>query len=303
MTTLTRRALLSACMAMPSRSASATLELVRFCVSENLVNDVSISDARAAMAVWMRRIVQDLQLEVRTAAEVFEREDRILSKLRQVEIDCVALTLPEYRRLRDLLDPSQFVVPGQKTQLEYVLIVRSGSGINSVADLRGRRLVTLQSPLTVVAPAWLSTVLGAAGYDAPERFFGALSTKAKPSQVILPVFFGQAEACLTTRSSFLTMSELNPQTRTRLQPLAVSPPIVPSVQAFRKGYEGRAKEFVFKALTGLGSSVAGRQALTLFQVEDLAIKGPAHLKPSLDILDQAEHLTRSSRAAGKEGSH
>lgn len=301
MTTLTRRALLSACMAMTSRPASASQELVRFCVSESLVNDVSISDARAAMAVWMKRIVQDLQLDVRTAAEVFEREDRILSKLRQAEIDCVALTLPEYRRLRDLLDTSQFVVPGQKTQLEYVLLVRSGSGINSLADLRGRRLVTLQSPLTVVASAWLTTVLGAAGYDAPEHFFGALSAKAKPSQVILPVFFGQAEACLTTRSSFLTMSELNPQTLTRLQPLAVSPPIVPSVQAFRKGYEGTGKGKIFQALTGLSSSAAGRQVLTLFQVEDLTIKGPAHLKSSLDILAQAEHLARPLRTAGKEG--
>ncbi|MBS1828296.1 MAG: PhnD/SsuA/transferrin family substrate-binding protein [Acidobacteria bacterium] len=287
--------------ALTSRPAPAAQEIVRFCISESLVNDISLNDARAAMSVWMRRIVQDLQLEVRIAPDVFEREDRIQSKLRLAEVDIAAFTLPEYRRLQEWVDTNQFVVPGQKTQLEYVLLVRSGSGITSPADLRGRRLVTLHSPLTAIAPAWLATVLGAAGLDGPERFFGALSTKTKPSQVILPVFFGQAEACLTTRSSFLTMSELNPQIPTRLQPIAVSPPIVPSVQAFRKGYQGSGKEKVFQALAGLSSSAAGRQVLTLFQVEDLTVKGLAHLKSSLDILTLAERLARPSRPPGKEG--
>ncbi|MFN7938169.1 MAG: PhnD/SsuA/transferrin family substrate-binding protein [Bryobacteraceae bacterium] len=301
MNKFTRRALLSACMPLPALPASVLPELVRFCASESLVSDISINDARAAMAVWMRRIVQDLQLDVRTAPAVFEREDRILAKLRQGEVDLVASTLPEFRRLRDLLDSSQLVVPGQKTQLEYLLIVNAGSRIGSLADLRGRRLLSLHSPLTSVAPAWLTTVLGAAGYDAPERFFGAMSTKSKPSQVILPVFFGQAEACLTTRSSFLTMSELNPQLPTRLQPLAVSPPIIPGVQAFRKGYEGSGRNKVIQALSGLGSSASGRQVLTLFQVEDLTVKDVSHLKASLDILARADQFARPLRTAGKEG--
>lgn len=296
MSIVSRRNAVLALAAAGSSSARAAEDILRLGISESLVRDVSIADAKAAMVIWMKRIAEDLRLDLRHIPEVFESPDRLTAKLQQGLLDTVAVNLLEYRRLREWLDPREITVPSQKMALNYVLLVRSDSGVAKVADLRGRRLLLLDSLQTCVAPAWLSTLIGGGGQETVGSFFGLVSRKPKPSQVILPVFFGQMEACLTTQLSFLTAGELNPQMPTRLKPLAVSPEIVASLYAFRKGWDSSLRARIVRAMTGLASSTSGRQVLTLFQCESLLVRDVACLDAALSI------LARSERTNGRNGS-
>jgi len=295
MSIVSRRNALLALAAAGSSSARAAEDILRLGISESLVRDVSVADAKAAMVIWMNRIASELRLDLRYIPEVFESQESLTTKLKQGLVDTVAVNLPEYRRLREWLDPREITVPSQKMALTYVLLVRSDSGVAKVADLRGRRLLLLDSLQTCVAPAWLHTLIGDGGQETAGSFFGAVSRKPKPSQVILPVFFGQVEACLTTQLSFLTAGELNPQILSRLKPLAVSPEIVASLYAFRKGWDNNLRAKIVRAMTGLASSTSGRQVLTLFQCESLLVRDVACLNDSLSI------LTRSERAYGRNG--
>lgn len=289
-----RNALLA--MAAASSPARAAEDILRLGISESLVRDVSIADAKAAMVVWMKRIASELRLDLRYIPEVFESAENLTAKLKQGLVDTVAMNLLEYRRVREWLDPREITVPSQKTALTYVLLVRSDSGVAKVADLRGRRLLMLDSLQTCIAPAWLSTLIGTEAQESAGSFFSAVSRKPKPSQVILPVFFGQVEACLTTQLSFLTAGELNPQILSKLRPLAVSPEIVASLYAFRKGWDGGIRARIIRAMTGLASSASGRQVLTLFQCESLLVRDVSCLNEALSI------LARSERAIGRNGS-
>jgi ABC-type phosphate/phosphonate transport system substrate-binding protein len=257
-------------------------------LSESVVGDVNLNDARAAMTVWINRLTKELGLSVRIAPEIFEKAEAFPARLRAGTLDAVAVNLLEYRRMSTLLDDRQVTVPVQARRLEYVLLVNSNAGIAKVADLKGRRLTLLANPSACVAPAWLWTLIHPLEPAGPGRFFGSITREPRPAKVMLPVFFGQVEACVTTSESFATMSELNPQMGKRMRSLAVSPEIVASLYGFRKGWDQRSRDRMKAALANVGNSASGRQVLALFQINGLAARDTSCLDSALAILDQAD---------------
>jgi len=295
MSTVSRRNAWFALAAAGSSSAGAAEDILRLGISESLVRDVSVADARAAMVIWMKRIAEDLRVDLRYIPEVFESRESLSSKLKQGLVDTVAVNLLEYSRLREWLDLEEVTVPSQKTKLSYVLLVRTESGIAKFADLRGRSLLLLDSLHACVAPAWLHSIVSSEGRQSTGSFFSSAVRKPKPSQVILPAFFGQKHACLTTNPGFQTAGEPTPRILRKLRPLMVSPEIVASLDAYRKGCPSSIRAKVGRAMTGLASSPAGRQVLTLFQCESLLVRDASCLNDSLSI------LARSERAYGRNG--
>jgi len=159
-----------------------------------------------------------------------------------------------------------------------VILAKKSGPIQHLADLKGRRLCTLNVPKMCVAPAWLSTLLEAGHLGAAEQFFGSVITDTKASRVVLPVFFGQADACLTSKRSFDTMCELNPQVARDLTTIAGSPAMIVSFYIFRKNYRSVNRQKVISALSGLRSSPAGRQLDTLFQFGEITIRDAGCLR-------------------------
>jgi phosphonate transport system substrate-binding protein len=117
----------------------------------------------------------------------------------------------------------------------------------------------------------------------------------------LPVFFGQADACLTSKRGFDTMCELNPQVARELKAIAVSPPMVVSFYIFRKNCPSANREKVIKAITNLPTTAAGKQLATLFQFEDLGIRDASCLASALGVLDAADRARGRRSAGGRKG--
>jgi ABC-type phosphate/phosphonate transport system substrate-binding protein len=270
-------------------------------LSESVVGDVNLNDARAAMTVWINRLTKELGLSVRIAPEIFEKAEAFPARLRAGSLDAVAVNILEYRRMSTLLDDRQVTVPVQARRLEYVLLVNSNAGIASVADLKGRSLTLLESPPACMAPAWLWTLVHGLEPAGPSRFFGSITREPRPAKVMLPVFFGQVEACVTTSESFATMSELNPQMGKRMKSLAVSPEIVASLYGFRKGWIDGTRERMMSAWQNIGNTASGRQVLTMFQINGLATKDIVCLKATLAILTQAERAGYKPGLPGGDG--
>lgn len=289
--TFSRRSLVSTLLGAagaPLARPQSDVQQLRFSLSDSMIGDVNVTDARSAMVVWLKRIEQDLKVTLRYDPNIFESPARMLARLRQGQLDAIAVNILEFRRMMDWLDCDRVTVPMQKSKLQYILLVRAESGIGKLADLRSHRMMCLDSPPTCIAPAWLANLLRAEALGEAELFFSSIVRKTKPSQVILPVFFGQTDACLTTNSSFLTMAELNPQVSKKLLPLAVSPEIVTTLYAFRKGWNDRSRDIVMRALEDLRVSAGGRQILNMFQCERLVVQPGACLKTALDIVAQWE---------------
>ena len=139
------------------------------------------------------------------------------------------------------------------------------------------------------------------GISAQAHSFSAPITDPKVSRVVLPVFFGQADACLTSKRGFETMCELNPQVAKDLKSLAISPPMVVTFYVFRKNYQSVHRERLIKALSGLRNSAAGRQFATLFQFEEAVVRDADCLAPALAILDAGDRARGRRGLGGRKG--
>ncbi len=283
-------------------AAADTVAPLRLALSESLVMDVSAADARAAMLIWMKQLSRELNIVVEYNPRVFDTTQEILNRVQSGQLDAVAVNVVEYRQMANLLDSSQVVAAGGAEGPEqYVVLVKDKTGIQKLGDLRGRRLIMLTAPRMCVATAWLSNLLGEGNSAELERFFSSVSTDTKVSRIVLPVFFGKADACLTTKRGFDTMCELNPQVARDLRALAVSPPMVVTFYVFRKGYQSVFRERLVKALSGLNNTASGRQFATLFQFEDAVVKDAGCLASALAILETAEHLRGRQAAGSRKG--
>jgi ABC-type phosphate/phosphonate transport system substrate-binding protein len=275
---------------------------VRLAISESLVADVNLNDARAAMLIWIKRMTQDLNVVVELNPRVFDSTQEIVRRARSGQLDCVALNVVEYRQIADVLDTSQIIAEASASGREqYILLVKRNSGIQHLSDLRGKRLCMLKAPKMCVAGAWLSNILDEEHLGPAEQFLGGLTTETKVSRVVLPVFFGQTEACVTSKRGFDTMCELNPQVAKDLTVIASSPSMVLTFYVFHRHYHGVSRERFAKVYSDLPSSAAGRQLATLFQFERLVLEDNNCLAPALGVLDAAERAHVRRVGGGRKG--
>lgn len=271
-------------------SAATTEPPLRLAISESLSADVNLNDARAALAIWLQRMSVDLNLRVEYNPAIFDTTEDIFRRVRAGQVDAVALNVVEYRQIADALDPKEIVSEsGDSGPEQYVLLTKRSSGIQRLPELRGRRLTVLTGPKMCVAPIWLINQMEDAKLGEPAGFFGSVISSAKPSRVVLPVFFGQADACLASKHAFDTMCELNPQLGKDLTMIKSSPSLVVTFYIFRKNYRSVNRERFVNIYANVQGSTAGRQLATLFHFDRLEVRDISCLTPALAILQAADH--------------
>lgn len=274
--------------------------IIRLAISESVVGDVNLNDARAAMSIWIKRMTEDLNVVM--DPKLFNTTQEILDRTRKGQLDAMAVNIIEYRQIAEFLDSNQIVTSAGTAGMEqYLLVVKQGGGVRQLADLKGRRLCVLKTPKMCVAPEWLFTVLEDAHCGSAEQLFGSITAEHKFSRVVLPVFFGQADACLTSKRGFDTMCELNPQVAKELKVIAVSPRLVVSFYIFTRNCQGANRQKVIRTVMGLPNSVAGKQLATLFQFENLGVQDAACLTGALSVLDAADRARARRSKVGRTG--
>lgn len=166
-----------------------------------------------------------------------------------------------------------------KVGKKYVVLTRRGSGLNTLADLRGKEMVQYVAISFTMGPHWLETVLLENRLGTPATFFGRSESVGKPSAAVLPVFFGKKHACLVDESGFNIITELNPQVGKALQAVAVSESFADGFLCFSNaGWSSETfKLDLIQTLKELHLEPAGQQMLTLFRTDQLIPFQERHL--------------------------
>jgi phosphonate transport system substrate-binding protein len=272
---------------------------LRFAVSENVVVGVNPNDARAAMAVWSEELLKTIDIKMAMAPDQnwVMPSDQLLAAIRAGKVDLFCLTVQEYRQVTPHVDTSRIITNDYGGD-ELLLVVREESGIVNLAGLRGRSLIQLENPATSLAEPWLTVSFWRDGLESPEQVLGHMTRNTKLTQVVLPLFFGQADACVVTRRGLDTMVELNPQLSRKLKVLLASPKMVGTFFACRNDYPDHLKKTILDGLVELKSSPPAKQLSMLFQSPGFAARDADCLRPANSLLDAFER--HREPAAGRK---
>jgi phosphonate transport system substrate-binding protein len=198
-------------------------------------------EALAAIRVWGESVARCAGLAFDGDSAPSLNPADLLHTLRNRKLDGVVLTAPEYVAVAGILDATFF---------SYEILVEHGEQYLTLVHARSA------IETSRLAPKWLATRVAAQTPSYAEPFFGRVTKEAKLAQIVLPVYFRKADACIVTRQGFETMCELNPQLRGNLRVLASSPRLLRFLGGYRQDCPAPLK-------------ARGQQALMFFQVRRL----------------------------------
>ena len=276
---------------LPARVATAAEPPVtdppaRIGFSRSMFRSMNENDVNASLRTYATTLARDAHIPVAPNPVLFDGVAALRTLLRDDAVDTISLAVDEFFSIEDdrLAGPLLIaLVDGQLTE-EYILVVHRESRFTRVADLRGQRILLLDTIRTSIAPQWLAVLLAAEGLGSPRSFFGEISPVAKPARAALPVFFRQEEACVTTRRGLAVLGELNPQVADQLRTLATSPKIVPALTCFRANYPHAQAARVTTAVAQSHHWPAGKQIMTIFQCDRVEAQPASLLEPTRELL-------------------
>ncbi len=276
----------------PAPAVSQSHESIRIGYSSSLFYELNRNDVIAATRVWTQALLNQQDISVIQKPVVFDSTDELREALSSNILDYISLTTVEYAAVRDLLNCETItlsVVSDSVTE-EYILLVNNDSGIENLHDLQGKSLHLVKSDRLSLSTVWLDTILLREGLKPAADFFITVKSHKNVGKVILPVFFGQGDACVVTRKMFDTISELNPQISKRLKAIAVSPALIPTFFCFTKNSDEGLREKVSREISNWHLSPVGRQSLIIFKSDGLEVRPISYLESALDLISEHKRL-------------
>jgi phosphonate transport system substrate-binding protein len=257
-------------------------------LTAKVLTDVNGKDAMAALKIYAAELAGRIG---RTAdSYLYESADEIVREIRAQKVDLIAMPALDYLRIRDRVDVELALahVRGGKTSQRYLLLTHQKNGFRQLGDLRNRKIVIPQDD--EVATLFLDTFLRQNRIGGTDGFFSLVQGKSKTSQVVLPVFFGQADACLVGDVHYRTMVEMNPQLGRDLKVMAESPEFLTNLTVFRRGLDGEIKRQSLEIARTLRGTPRGQQVMMLFKMEALAPIREAELEGLKALVGEHERL-------------
>lgn len=263
--------------------------------------NINRSDGEASFKVFLEALGRKRGYVIRPITRVFEDPAAFEAAIQEDSIQIAImdswqfLTLDVHRQVRPYFVPAEQGKVGK----QYLLLTRQGSGLDKLADLRGKGLLRLTMANASLGEYWLETVLAEAGLGRPDAFFGNVEVVGKPTAAVLPVFFDKKACCLVDRSAFEVMVELNPQVKRGLQTVAESRTYLDILVCLGdKGWPPpRGKEDGIAALSELHLEPAGQQILSLFKLGQFVPFEDKQLETVRQLWTQRKQAAGAARAA------
>jgi len=266
---------------------------------------INEADAKAAFKVFAKRVGERRGYNVTPRVDVFDDVDTLAANMDVWKPGLVIIDTWDYLSLALSTNiPIEFASLEQGSIHEpYYLLARSDGDVHSFSDIRGRHLLVLDNSNANNARHWMCTELLALGAADPASFVRQMEIKEKVTQVILPVFFGQADACIVDRSGFDIMKEMNPQVGRELAIMATSPPLLDTVclvsmQGWKAASE---RQDLLDALAEINEDPAGQQILTLFRFDGMEPFKEEQLATVRSLRKRHDRLARQMAMDGEEG--
>ena len=267
-------------------------ETLRIGYSLTTLLAVNPQDAEAATNVLVELIARKNGQNISVETRVFDKLLDITREALADRLHIVSVVSQEYLELSKsvTLDPVFVPLRNGSVYEEILLLVRKDEEDAGLKSLAGKRLLVSVTRTNNLPYLWLDTILLSANLPQAREFLGNIEEVNTPSRAVLPVFFGQADACVTINSAYQTLKALNPQIGEELVALKTSLPLLMSVLCINERLETNFMKIVREELPQLSQYPEGKQLLTLFGIEGHVPFREEYLEGMQHLIQKAERL-------------
>jgi ABC-type phosphate/phosphonate transport system substrate-binding protein len=262
-------------------------------LAETIEGAINQDDALAKAKVWCETVFMGTGFK-KTEAQVIKEAASAVAMLNANELDVIGMPTYQYVEFEKSMnaDPVLTYVHNGKVAVEYVLVVNNDAKIADLKSLKEKRITLSINGISVMTRLWCDSLLMKTGITGGmESFFKEVKEVQKANQAILPVFFGQKEAAIVTRSALDTAIVLNPQIGNKLKILALSPPFVPMVACIRRSLDPSFKSKITSKALSLHQTASGLQSFTLFKIDQFKLWESSFADSTRILMKQIKDMT------------
>jgi ABC-type phosphate/phosphonate transport system substrate-binding protein len=183
------------------------------------------------------------------------------------------------------------MVPSGGNIDSLVILTRKNEGMDNFKTLRSKNLGLVENdPAADLYINFLSQSNFKKDYH---DTFREMPREKKSHQVILKLFFGQADVVCVYDNFYQITTELNPQILSKTQIIAHIDGILQGAGFFHKKVDPVFRERVIAEATKLNTSARGRQFLEIFKTDKALRVSPAELAMTMQLYSDYQRLRKT----------
>ena len=252
---------------------------IKLVFAKNSFHNIKVEDAKATAQILANHIKKIKSVKRDFLVELVTKENEIFE--RHKDFDLLLITTEQYLKLKNKLPLEPFCVNYADGHYGFIyhLIVNKKDNIDDIKKLKGESIYIQAHTTDQAATMWVDKLLKDANIKSKEKFFKDIIIDNKATNVLLPVFFNKAKACVITDASLNLLMELNPAIKNQIKILYTSEPIILGLTCLNSNKKNDIGYEVLKdVLPTLQENQYGQQFLDLFRAEKLILFKEEYLK-------------------------
>jgi hypothetical protein len=264
-----------------------------------VVRDFARQDVEVSLRFWIEELSRTLKLAYKPV-RFYESMAEIRRDMTAGNINFVVGTSVDIAQnfpVKELADGFS----GYNSEPDHLLlVVRRDSGIQSPADLAGKRVVLMERDK--LSEIYLETLLLQAWGKLDWQRLAPLGYEQRSSKLAHRLFFKQADAALIYRNGYDAALALNPQIHEQLRVLEDYSLKIrsPHIGLFSAQVRPEHRSLVTEAAMKLNGTARGRQVLQIYQAENIVPTRVGDLAPFERLLETHRALKPASPTPKKK---
>ena len=286
----------------PSNSAQKTRKDKKFYAigfSQKVFLGFAAQDGKAAAKVLAQKVFDNQKLNYAPKIATFNNLQTLKKMIEKDELHIVALTSTDYCKIKEEAELFPFSIPifFDDPFSRFALITLNSDKNTDLKNLRGKKIIVFagDGDKNNYPFMWIDNILMKEFGETSGTFFSQIKASPKVSEVILPVFFNEFDACIATTGVFDVQADLNPQIRRKLKIIKESEEYVVAVICLTKKGKEESSESLVNAFYELHESRQGKQLLSVFRADKIIPYKEKYMKSVEKLIRENTELKKRFR--------
>lgn len=237
-------------------------------ISNEIILNLKGADAQAAMEFTMKNVLSDEYEDIdKIKPEIVNSFDEITDRIEEKKADIIGISSFDFFEYKNELTvtPIFFVQRGKEPGTKYVIVTNNNSNINSLSDLKSKKILTFADNERRLVNYWLFVEMKKAKINMPDEIVDLFVPILKPTKRVFSVFFDKADGCILTKEQFEIMCEINPQLKKKLKILYESPLYLTNIFCSNNNSTKAGIQLANKFINEMNQAQSGAELLKLFK--------------------------------------